>query len=89
MILLAQALSSTEQLDDNGHLPVFSIQFVTLNRSKRTGGKIKTLEGVVRCGSSHNMSRNGTISVKKLDGTGHPTPIHIQLITKINDTLVT
>lgn len=79
-----QALDQTDLRDGRGAPVPFSITWVTLDMKRGTGGKVKHLAAAVRCGASHSLIRNGQIAVKPADGTGHPTPIHISLITRVN-----
>jgi hypothetical protein len=76
---------------------VFSINFVTANRQKQTGGKIMTInKAVVNAkynkplktppvgGRGANNFENQTINILDLD-TNQIIKVHIQLITRIND----
>ena len=38
----------------------------------------------VRCGASHHLQRNRQVAVKPADGSGHPIPIHLRLILRVN-----
>lgn len=78
-----------DQRDARGVPIPFRITFVTLDRTRRTGGKVRTLDQVVRCGARHSLQRNRQIAVKPADGTGHVTPIHLMLITRLNSDPVT
>lgn len=78
-ILLNDAL----QIMD-GHEP-FQIKFVTCNTSLKTGGKIIQLTHAKKVGSAHNQKENGTVTVKQLDNSNHPYPVHIHLIIEVNN----
>jgi len=62
----------------------FSIDFVTLDKARKTGGRLKRMEGMIYAGASHDSKHQGTISIKSKDGSGHPIPVHINLILKFN-----
>ncbi len=78
------ALAIMDQRDGRGVPIPFRISFVTLDRNRRTGGQLKTLDAVIRCGARHSLIRSRQIAVKRVDGNGHPYPIHLRLITRIN-----
>ncbi len=84
---------------------VFTINFVTANRAKQTGGKIMTINKAVvnakynkpiktplpkgegqGVGQPNNFE-NQTINILDLD-TNQIIKVHIQLITRINDTKI-
>lgn len=88
-MVTAQALSIMDQVDGRGAPIPFSIDWVTLDKKRGAGGKIKKLKAAVRCGASHSLQRNRQIAVKPADGTGHPTPIHLRLILRVNGEPVT
>jgi hypothetical protein len=79
-----EALQQTDLVDGRGAPIPFSITWVTCDRNRKTGGKVKHLAAAVRCGASHSLIRNKQIAVKPADGSGHPTPVHISLITRVN-----
>lgn len=81
-ILLARALEMIKESKVTEK--PFSIDFVTLDRARNTGGRLKRMEGMIHSGSSHDTKDQGTISIKKKDGSGHPIPVHINLILKFN-----
>ena len=62
----------------------FSITWVTLDRNRKTGGKVRKEDKMVRCGASHSLQRNRQLAVKPADGSGHPIPIHLRLILRVN-----
>jgi hypothetical protein len=80
MIQLAAALKQME----HGSEP-FHICFVTHNKSQQTGGKIIELTKAVKVGAKYNLKQNDMISVKQLDNSNHPYPVHIHLITQFNN----
>ncbi len=84
-MLLDQAFRVMDEVDARGKAKPFSIAFVQCDRNRRTGGKIKRLDKAVRCGASHHLQRNRQISVKRADGKGHPYPVHLRLIMRINN----
>jgi hypothetical protein len=84
-MLLGDALRLMDQTDGRGTPVPFSITWVTLDRQRRTGGKVKRMERAVRCGASHSLQRNRQIAVKPADGSGHVTPIHLRLILRVNN----
>lgn len=84
-INLGEALALTEQRDNQGDYLPFSMEWVTYDKRKNTGGKKRHEENLVRCGLAHNMLDNATIGVKFKGSAMHPFPIHIDLILKVND----
>lgn len=81
---LAEALRAMERTDNRGVPVPFSINWVTLDRTRRTGGKVRRLDKAVRCGARHHLGRNRQIAVKPVKG-GHPIPIHLRLILRVNN----
>lgn len=67
-----------------GQKKPFTLTFIMLNRTKRTGGQTRTVHGWVRCGQTHNMKKNGTIGIMEPDSSNHPIPVHTWLITHFN-----
>lgn len=80
----AEALTISSRKDRFGQPLPFSLRFVTLDRNRR--GKPSRHMRLIgtRCGAKHDLYRHGQISVQPLNG-GHPVPVHIDLITHIND----
>lgn len=83
-MLLREALAITEDPERP-----FSIDYVSVDKTRRTGGEIIKLPAVVRVGASHNRKQNDTIVVKPTDRAEHPYTVHIHLITRINNIEVT
>lgn len=67
---------------------VFSIAFVTFNKSKNTGGEIIKIDNARRVGAKFNLTENNMISVRSIDNSNHPYPVHIRLITEFNGQIV-
>jgi hypothetical protein len=61
----------------------FDIEFITLDKTRGTGGKLKKLTRCRAAGAHHNQSEHGTISVLSPEKS-HEVPIHIHLIQKVN-----
>ena len=83
-ITLAEGINIMDRTTATGIAIPFSITFCTLDRKRRTGGRIRHLKAAVRCGARHSLVRNRQIAVRPADGSGHPIPIHLKLITRIN-----
>lgn len=64
---------------------VVSIQFVTGDLERRTGGKKIRLKTAVRCGSNHNEKEHDTFSVRAINSTAHSYPVHVPLLLYVND----
>ena len=62
----------------------FSMQFYTLDRKKRTGGELKTVQNYIGAGSNHDAMQNGTITIKPAKAHGHPITVHIRNIVTLN-----
>lgn len=62
-----------------------SIEFVSYDENRKTGGEVIRLPSVVQVGASHNKKQNDTIVVKPVDRTAHPYPVHIHFILKVNN----
>lgn len=86
-MLLGDALRVMDQVDGRGAPVPFSITWAMYNKSKGTGGEIRTMKAV-RCGVSHGLQRHRQVAVKPADGTGHPIAIHLRLILRINGHVV-
>lgn len=84
-MLLGDALRVMDQLDGRGVPIPFSIVWCTYDKSRGTGGEVKKMDAAVRCGVSHSLQRHRQVAVKPADGSGHPTPIHLRLILRINN----
>lgn len=63
----------------------FSITYITCDVSRKTGGQRVTISNAMKCGQRHNMKANRTIGVRSADNSHHPTPVHIPLITHVNN----
>lgn len=83
-MMLREALRTMDQVDGRGVAVPFSMSWVTLDRKRMTGGAIKTMKNLVRCGAKHNLQRNRQVAVKPGDGSGHPIPVHLCLILRVN-----
>lgn len=77
-ISLIDALAITEDTRQP-----FQIKFVSFNRDKRTGGKVIELPNAHRMGAKFKLSSKDMIAVSQ--DHGHPYPVHIHLITEINN----
>lgn len=84
-MLLGKALELMDQVDGRGAAIPFSISWVTCDRNRKTGGEIKRLDKAVRCGAQHHLQRNRQIAVRRADGKGHPYPVHLRLILRVNN----
>lgn len=83
-MVLGEALKLMDRVDGRGTPVPFSITWCTLDRNRRTGGEMRTLRSAIRCGAKHNLQRNRQVAVRPADGTGHPIPIHVRLIKRVN-----
>ena len=79
LIYLTDALNLMNDRDS-----VFSIEFVSLNKSKKTGGELIKIDKATRAGARFNLSEKEMISVRSVDNTNLPYPVHIRLITEFN-----
>lgn len=71
--------------DAKGDKVPFSIEFTTLNSSKKDEpSKHVRIEEAVECGARHNLVAHMQIGVKRADGTGHQYAVHLDLIQRIN-----
>ncbi len=84
-MFLGDALKVMDKVDGRGAPVPFSITWVTYDRRRGTGGKVKRLSRAVRCGAKHSLQRHRQVAVKPLNGRAHPYPIHLRLILRIND----
>jgi hypothetical protein len=87
-MLLERAFRIMDQVDGRGKPIPFSAAWITLDKSRKTGGEVMRKDKLVRCGAQHHMQRNRTIAVKRADGKGHPWPIHIRLLMRVNNEVV-
>lgn len=81
-ILKAQALEIIRTSKERNQ--PFSIDFVTMDKSRKTAGHLKQMTGMISTGSNHNTKEHGTITIKRKNQTGHPVTVHINLILKVN-----
>lgn len=65
----------------------FSIEFLTYDAKRKTGGKIKVFDRCKGAGSSNNERLNGTVSIQSSDHA-HPIAVHIHLIQKLNGNFI-
>lgn len=84
-----EAMAVMYASDERG-LPVpFDVTFVTLSTTRRTGGDVRTLRGVVTTGSAVQLQRSRMVNVVPVQdkgqrrGTEHH--IHLCLILAVND----
>lgn len=84
-MVLADAFRVMELVDARGAAVPFAATWVTLDRNRKTGGKVRREENLVRCGASHSLQRNRQIAVRPADGSGHPFPIHLRLLLRVNN----
>lgn len=87
-MMLREALTVMDRVDGRGAPIPFSITFVTYDKNRRTGGKVKTLAKAVRCGAAHNLQRARQFAVKPANGDGHQYPIHLRLVLRVNGEVV-
>ncbi len=76
-ISLKDALDITEDKRQS-----FSIQYVKYNHAKKTGGGINTLPRAYRTGAAFKLEKQDMINVVQ---DGRHYPIHIHMITEINN----
>jgi hypothetical protein len=84
-MLLGDALRLMDKVDKRGAPIPFSISWCTLDRKRGTGGEVRRLDRAIRCGASHSLQRNRQIAIRPADGKGHPIPVHIRLILRVNN----
>lgn len=87
-MVLGKALEVMDRVDGRGAAVPFSITWVTLDRRRKSGGQVKHLANAVRSGAAHHLGRARQVAVKPADGTGHPIPVHLRLILRVNGELV-
>lgn len=78
------AITLQDALDITAKPAPFQIKFVTLDKQRKKGGEIIELTEAQRVGASYNMRANDMISVKQLNNTNHPYPVHTHLIIEVN-----
>lgn len=66
----------------------FSIEFVSADITRRTGGDLKVMKNMISSGANHDQQKHGTITIKPKSSKGHPIPVHINLIMKLNESFV-
>jgi hypothetical protein len=64
-----------------------SIEFVTCDVKRRTGGELKRLERCRVTGQSHDKMEHGTITVQPAKEP-RPTTLHVRLIMRVNDIFI-
>jgi hypothetical protein len=84
-MFLGDALRVMDKVDGRGAPVPFSITFVTYDKRRGTGGKVRRLSRAVRCGANHNLQRNRQVAVRPVHGKAHVYPIHLRLILRINE----
>lgn len=63
----------------------FSIDFITYDKKRKTGGKIISLTNCETVGSQFSQGKNAMRNIKQRHHSSHPYPVHIWLILKFND----
>jgi len=63
---------------------VVSVEFVTLDLKRNTGGGRIFLKQCINSGERHNSRKAGTIGLKSAINSGHPYSVHIPLILSVN-----
>ena len=72
-------------LKGKGDAPVpFDVAYVSCNRSKKTGGKIERMTGVVKTGLPWSMKETFMIGIKVPGSKAKPVAIHNRLIIEVN-----
>lgn len=66
----------------------FDIEFSSADLTRGTGGALKILRKQITCGANHDQLHHGTITVQSAGKKGHPVPVHINLIMKVNGMIV-
>lgn len=99
MIQLKEALAQMEQTDANGDKKPFSLQFVTANRSKKTGGRIIDLEQAVLNPAQSNpggqkAAENGQEKPQKRPNHAQNNTLNIKILSsgktrKVHKRLIT
>lgn len=85
VITLSEGIDTIKRRDGNGNKVPFSIEFATLNSSKRDEpSKHVRIDNAIECGARHNLVAHMQIGVKRADGTGHQYAVHLDLIERIN-----
>lgn len=83
-----QAFDVIYGVDEQGFARPCSVTFCTLSLSRKTGGDIRTIEGVIPTGSRTDLQRSRMINmVPKADRgqrRGTETHIHICLLLAVN-----
>lgn len=87
-MLLDQAFRIMDKEDGRGRAVPFSMSWVECDRNRKTGGRIRRENNLVRCGAQHHLQRNRQIAVRRADGKGHPWPVHLRLIMRVNNEAV-
>lgn len=87
-IKLQDALKEINRSNSGGAHHPFSIEFVTFNAEKKTGGELIALENAIRCGLPENSDKNHEIGITAVGNSHHPYQVHTNLITKFNDRIV-
>lgn len=82
-MVLGRALEVMDRRDARGTPVPFAITWATFDHRRGTGGEIRHLPAAIRCGAKHNLQRNRQIAIRPVEG-GHPIPIHLRLILRVN-----
>jgi hypothetical protein len=87
MAILRDVLRMMDARDRRGDKITFGIQYVSLDKGRKKGGQICTLDGVQTVGSVWSQKNNQMINLRAPGNTNHPFPVHIRLIlaVKFND----
>lgn len=85
MISLKNALREIAKKDYRDGNGVFSILFLTCNRTKKTGGELVEIKNACQCGLPSNYGNlNEMRGIMDMD-TGKKTAVHNRLIFQINN----
>lgn len=84
MIELKEAIRKIDNMDFRDTRESFSIEFMLLNRDKKTGGEMRHLHSANKCGVPPNCEKHRIRGIIDNE-TGKRYPVHDHLIFRFND----
>jgi hypothetical protein len=84
-ILLKDALALMGKRDEYGFPVPFTIRYVKLDRKRKTGGQLVEAKATLPSRRINSKMYRNAIRHISIAGKGRVTPVHIYLITKINN----
>lgn len=84
-ILRKDALELMRKKDANGFPVPFTLRYVTFDKQRNTGGELREVKATMPHGRINKKMYRNAIRHIRIMGVEHPVPVHIYLMTRINN----